>query len=672
VTEAREDPKPLSLAVYNSIPRVGGLVLSPDGTRLVMSVQHLAPDGARFVTSLWELAADGSSGPRRLTYSEKGEANPAFLADGSLVFTSARPDPTAKEDEAEGRVWRLPAGGGEARSLVAVPAGVGALVAASQAPVVALRAELFSDSDGLEQDAEKGKRRKDSGTTAVLFDGYPIRYWDHELGPRHARLLRLSADPEGEPPAGPGAGPEDLTGDRGVALCEAQLSLSPDGKTVVATSWRSIGKGFVETDLVLIDSGGLRVLATDADFSAPSISPDGRSVAVVRELRGSPDSAMDVTLWLIDRETGEGRDLTPGVDLWPATPVWAADGRALYFSADARGHRPIFRVELDTGQVTRLTSEGAFSSVCPSPDGSTLFALRSSVASPPQVVRVDADGAVTALPTPGLPLRLPGTVTEVTAKAYDGVDLRAWLVLPEGACGERPAPLLLWVHGGPLASFNAWSWRWCPHLLAERGYAVLMPDPALSTGYGRAFVQRAWGAWGECAFTDLMAITDEALRRPDLDGSRSGAMGGSYGGYMTNWIAGHTDRFKAIVTHAGLWALDQFHGTTDTGTYWEHEMGDPYRDPRRWVENSPERHVAAIRTPMLVIHGLKDYRVPVSEALRLWTDLQRHDVPGRCLLFPDESHWIVKPGNVRVWYETALAFLDQHVLGKDWRQPDLL
>lgn len=660
--------KALSLDAFTAIPRVGDLLLSPDGTRLVMPVSHLAPDGARFVSSLWELPVDGSAAPRRLTYSDKGEANPAFLPDGSLVFTSARPDPTVKDDEAEGRVWRLPAGGGEARSLVAVPGGVDALVSARSAPVVALRVGLFSDSQGLKADAEKAKRRKESGTSAVLLDGYPVRYWDHELGPRHARLLRLTdgaaADSQVEP--------EDLTSDRGVALSEADFSLSPDGRTMVSTCWRSAGNGFAETDLVVIDSGGVRVLATDADYSAPAISPDGRWVAATRERRGTPEVAVDVTLRLIDLRTGEGRDLTADLDLWPMGPVWAHDGSSLYFSADQRGRRPIFRVELETGEVARLTSDGAFGSICPSPDGRTLFALRSSYSSPPEVVRIDADGAITALATPGLPLRLPGGLTEVTARADDGVDLRGWLVLPDGASAASPAPLVLWVHGGPFASFAGWSWRWCPHLLAERGYAVLLPDPALSTGYGHAFIQRAWGAWGERTFSDLMAITDAALQRPDLDGSRSAAMGGSFGGYMTNWIAGHTDRFRAIVTHAGLWALDQFRGSTDMGTYWERELGDPYRDPTRWLENSPSRNVAAIRTPMLVIHGLRDYRVPVSEALRLWLDLQRHGVQGRCLMFPDENHWILKPGNVQVWYETVLAFLDHHLLGKEWRQPDLL
>src|SRR3984893_514386 len=186
-----------------------------------MTVQNLAPDGTRFAPSLWERAADGSAPPRRRTYAEKGEANPAFLPDGSLAFSSARPDPTVKEDEDEGGAWRLPAGGGEARRLVAGPGGVDARTPARRAAVVALRAGLFPDSEGLKQDAEKAKKRKESGIGAVLFDGYPIRYWDHELGPRHVRLLRLGAGGPVVPleeRQGETEEPQDLTSDLGIAL----------------------------------------------------------------------------------------------------------------------------------------------------------------------------------------------------------------------------------------------------------------------------------------------------------------------------------------------------------------------------------------------------------------------------------------------------------------------
>ncbi len=267
---------------------------------------------------------------------------------------------------------------------------------------------------------------------------------------------------------------------------------------------------------------------------------------------------------------------------------------------------------------------------------------------------------------------MPGRLAEVEAAADDGQPVRAWLVLPESASAAHPAPLLLWVHGGPMSSWNAWSWRWNPWLMAARGYAVLLPDPALSTGYGQEFIARGYHDWGARPFADIMAVTEPVLARPDIDADRAGMMGGSYGGYMANWMAGHTDRFKAIVSHAGLWALDQMFGTTDHPMFWRPQFGDPLTQPGMYEANSPNRHIEQIRTPMLVIHGNKDYRVPVSEALRLWWDLSRYGAEAKFLYFPDENHWILTPGHARIWYETVFAFLAEHLLGQEWQRPALL
>ena len=273
--------------------------------------------------------------------------------------------------------------------------------------------------------------------------------------------------------------------------------------------------------------------------------------------------------------------------------------------------------------------------------GGVVYALRSSYAAPPHPVRIDPDGTVTALPCVEPPA-LPGSLTEITTEAKDGATVRSWLVLP---AGDEPAPLLLWVHGGPLASWNAWHWRWNPWVFAACGYAVLLPDPALSTGYGQDFVQRGWGSWGGAPFDDVMAATDAACAHPRIDAARTAVMGGSFGGYMANWIAGHTDRFDAIVTHASLWALDQFNPTTDAAYYWLREMT---RDMA--TANSPHRFVKEIRTPMLVIHGDKDYRVPIGEALRLWYEVLTESglpaaddgtSPHRFLYFPSENHWVL-------------------------------
>jgi dipeptidyl aminopeptidase/acylaminoacyl peptidase len=439
----------------------------------------------------------------------------------------------------------------------------------------------------------------------------------------------------------------------------------------------------ISEDLVAYDvaTGAARVLTPgDAWYDAPACSPDGRSVAAIRVTRGSPDTAQRAWLVLVDLATGSQRTLAADLDRWPNEPVWAPDGWAIFFTADDDGHVAVYRVEVggdDDGRVSRLASEGAYSDLCPAPDGRSLYALRSTIATPPRIVRLDVQGVdqvhvelVNSIDEGGIVT--PGIVERLTATAADGTRIGSWLVRPPDASAAKPAPLVVFVHGGPLGSWNSWHWRWNAHILVARGYAVLGPDPAISLGYGQAMIQRGWVDWSGAPFTDVMAAVDGALERPDLDASRTALMGGSFGGYMANWVAGHTDRFRAIVTHASLWELRGFHGTTDTGAFWEYEMGDPYRDPARYIRESPSEHIATIRTPMLVIHGEQDFRVPVSEALRLWTDLRRHGVTARFLYFPDENHWVLKPANARLWYATVLAFLDEHVLGIPFERPALL
>jgi len=440
-----------------------------------------------------------------------------------------------------------------------------------------------------------------------------------------------------------------------------------------------------------VATGKRRVLLSvpEYSFEGPRVSPDGRLIACQRERQQTAAEPMDVTLAVLENNgpgaaDESGRDLLPGLDRWPVEPAWSHDSRAIYFVADDTGRRPVFRVDVATGEVSRVTrDDAAYSDLNPAPDGRYLYALRAAVDSPPTPVRIDldpntpnhpaaADAGPVALPCPGTPLTLPGRLEEVEATADDGHPVRSWLVLPEAASADEPAPLLLWVHGGPMNSWNSWAWRWNPWLMAARGYAVLLPDPALSTGYGQAFIARGHRDWGTRPCADIMAATDAALARPDIDADRVAMMGGSYGGYMANWMAGHTDRFKAIVSHAGLWALDQMFGTTDHPMFWRPQFGDPLTEPEMYEANSPNRHIARIRTPMLVIHGDKDYRVPVGEALRLWWDLSRYGAEAKFLYFPDENHWILTPGNARIWYETVFAFLAQHVLGEPWERPPLL
>ena len=412
--------------------------------------------------------------------------------------------------------------------------------------------------------------------------------------------------------------------------------------------------------------------------AAPAFSPDGRQLAVVRGVECAPDVPERFELVVYDLEGGDAQVVAGGLDRWPVSPGWTPDGAAILFTADDEGGVSIYRVDLASDAVTRLAGGAAFSDIAVSPDGGAVFALRASPDRPPHVVRLDARAAdqdpveVRSPATPAGELPRTAVVERLSATADDGVAIASWLLRPADASREKPAPLVVFVHGGPLGTWAGWSWRWNANLLVERGYAVLMPDPALSTGYGQAFIDRGWGTWGERPYTDVLTAVDGALERPDIDASRTALMGGSFGGYLANWVAGHTDRFKAIVTHASLWELRGFHGTTDDGIAWEQEIGNPYEDASRYHDNSPSAALADIKTPMLVIHGELDARVPISEALRLWTDLQRHGVDAKFLYFPDENHWIAKPQNARVWYETVLAFLDRYVLDAEWQRPALL
>ncbi|MDO5662290.1 MAG: prolyl oligopeptidase family serine peptidase [Brachybacterium sp.] len=693
------DARFLDLQQFIATTRHSGLALSPDGERLITTITELDEDGSAYISALWELptgAAGSVERPRRLTRGAEGESLLGFTPYGDILFTAKRPD--VEHDTA---VRLLPRAGGESIVVLRRPGAIRSVQAARDGNALVFVGDVYpsaldgsftpekddADADApIHPDTAIAAARREAKTSAVLHDSFPVRHWDSDLGPARPQVFVVERPEGGWAVAHDEYGawaPRRLTSQRSTEQLR-DISLTPDGGTVYASVNRVLAGTTTRADLIAVDvaDGAIREIAQREghSLSAPVISADGARLLVTSATNATDEVPLAVTLHHLDAATGE---LTPAITDeswagdWPSDLALTADGSAAVFTTAWQGHGAIHRLDLAAGTVQQLTDgRQHYASLALDERSDDVYVLADAIDAPPApaVLRAALPGPVSAVPTPVEMIQVPGTLEEVTTTAADGTSLRAWLCLPHEVSAEDPAPFLLWIHGGPMGSWNAWTWRWNPWTATARGYAVLLPDPAISTGYGQHMIDRGWGQLGGTPFDDLMRLTDSALERYDLDEGRTAAMGGSYGGYMANWVAGHTgNRFDCIVTHASLYNLEQFRGTTDTAEYWSANLTD-----RHNAIHSPDAFVDRIEVPMLVIHGDKDYRVPIGEGLRLWYELlatqnaERGEHPHRFLYYPDEGHWIQQPGNSAVWYETVFAFLAEHVLGEEWVRPRLL
>ncbi|HET9024843.1 MAG TPA: S9 family peptidase [Burkholderiaceae bacterium] len=651
-----------------ALKRVASVAPSPDGTWLAVAVQRLDREGTKYVSDLWKVPTDGSA-PLQLTRGDSKDASPCFRPDGALGFLSNRqPNELKPDEDAEKRmqVWLLPTGGGEPLQLTDEPLGVEAFRFARDADCLVLLAPVLTGVEHAKQREVESERRK-NGSSARKYTTQPVRHWDHWL---HEGEVRPNTHVI--TCAGDGAARRDLTPQaRRELSIEPSFDVSRDGRQVAIT-WQTPGKDReLDTAILLIDvaSGAARALgaADNTNNESPRFAPDAGTVAVVRSTR-SPQRVVRPTLSLIDTATGAIRTLATDFDAWPHIGNWSQDGKRLYITADVAAHVPVFAVDVGEGAVARITvarSGGVHSDLHALADG-RIAGIRTTFLEPPEafVVQAGPDSPPQTL------ARLSGfdfpdwaAVEHHSVKSTDGADVQYFVMKPARSEGRNP--VLLWIHGGPIGmTADAWHWRWNPLLAVAQGYTVVQPNPRGSTGFGQDYVQGIWGnVWGDQCYQDLMAVVDAIERRPDVDRSRIMAMGGSFGGYMTNWIGTQTQRFRCLITHACVTTMAQFTGTTDHPAWWYLEMGgeNPYADPMKFDRYAPIRHVSQWKTPALIIHGELDYRCPISEGLNLFEALQYHGVPSELLVFPDENHWILKPRNIVAWYEAVLEFLGRHM-----------
>lgn len=623
------------------------------GGDLIAEVGRVAQDESRFITDLWRVPADGGS-PSILTGGEHSDRAAQCTDDGSVLFLSSRPLPMRSDNKVP-QLWRLPVQG-EPQALTDEAQGVIAFSASDSGQHIVIAAARYAGD--VDQHAHHAQLTK-AGPSMRHYKAMPVRHWDHWRGaPIH--LLLLPGD-DGDDAGSAGA--RDLTPKVPFEHSELSFKLSPDGATLVAVRRHELGRMRHDSLWICdLESGDERVLKfKDTRFTDLVFHPTKALVAAAfyagRE--GCLEERYAAAVALAD---GAITRFAPELDRSPVPLAWR-DENTLIAAADDESQRPLFALSLD-GRFERV-AEGHFLSACV--HHGDLFGLVSSMKSPPIIARIAADKGLQ-------PLADLSGIAEVAAPDFrvedvrvdlsDGESMQGLVAWPSG---PGPHPLLLWIHGGPIGQFaDQWHWRWNVAPFVSAGFAVAIPNARGSTGRGDAFMSAIYRDWGGRVHQDLIEYTAALCERDTIEGAF--AMGGSFGGYMTNWIGANPDprvHFKALVTHASLYDLRAFYGATDyPAVFGDFIGGTPWGGGESGGSDleahSPHSNVGRWKAPTLILHGEKDYRVPIGEGLALFEALQAHNIESELAVFPDEGHWITRPRNVRAWYETVLSFLAKH------------
>jgi dipeptidyl aminopeptidase/acylaminoacyl peptidase len=664
---AQAAPRGFTATDLATLARISEPRLSPDGRRVVYSLRETDLPADRGRSDLWMLDLDNRSTPHRLTSSEENDTAADWAPDGSGVFFLSSRSGSAQ-------VWYLPAGGGEASPVTQLPLEVGSFRVSPRGDRLVLTIEMHPDC----ADLECTRRRLDEQMAAKRhgqrYEQLFVRHWDKWKDGRVSRLfsvalnanrasqgapVMLTGTIDGDVPSRPFGGRQDY-------------AFSPDGREVVFAA-RIRGRTeptSTNFDIFRVPSDGSAApvnLTSDnpAWDAQPAYSPDGRWLAHLAMTR--PGFEADrFRLVVRDAATGQVRQTIDDWDRSISAFHFSADGSQVYAVADHLGQRPLWAIRLADGSRRMLTGPGNVVEFDVAGDR-IVFALQSLTA--PADLQLIAGRSAPRQVTDVNAARLAdvrfGEPEQFSFAGAGGEPVFGYVVKPWDWQPGKSYPVAFIVHGGPQSSFaNTWSYRWNPQVYSGAGYAAAFIDFHGSTGYGQAFTDSISRDWGGKPLEDLQKGLAAALERyPWLAGDRACALGGSYGGYMMNWIAGNwPDGFRCLVNHAGLFDNRLMYYSTEELWFPEWDHGGPYHDnPAMHEKTNPVNHVLAWKTPMLVIHGALDYRVPYSQGLATFTALQRRGIPSRFLYFPDENHWILKPANSQQWHDEVLAWLDEHL-----------
>lgn len=650
---------PFNITDLVMLQRIGAPSPSPDGTWIVFPLRSTDLAANKGLTSLWIIRPDGT-GQRQLTYQPGNDAEPCWSPDSTTIYyLSTR--------SGSSQVWKVSPVGGDAVQVTSLPLDLSNLKCSPDGKALAFTMEVFPGTSYAETVAQL-MAIEQQNASGKIFDTLPVRHWDtYEDGRRnHIFVMPLSTGipvdvmnaMDADSPSTPFGGAEEYT-------------FTPDNAGIVFTAADTGRAGMWSTEHSLyrasVNGTGQPVNLTPANkawVTQPAFSPDGKTLAHLAMTRPGYESDRYHIL-LRSWPDGQDREVAASWDRSPASLIWSEDSKTIYVTAMDYGNSALFAIDTTTGDVRTLVNKGDVSSV--STIGNSLVYMMANQTSPANLYTIDPAGnaavRITQVNRDQLAQVRMGEYEQFSFPGWNNETVYGYVVKPVDFDPAKKYPVALLIHGGPQSSFpDTFSYRWNPQVYAGRGYAVILVDFHGSAGYGQAFTDSIRDDWGGKPLVDLQKGLNATLEKnPWMDGTRVSALGASYGGYMVTWIEGAwPDRFRCLVTHDGTFDSRYAYLSTDELWFVEWERnGTPWENPGGYLRNNPAEHIAAWKTPMLVIQGGKDYRVPETDGFAIFTALQRKNIPSRLLYFPDENHWVLKPQNSILWHNTVLDWLDQ-------------
>ena len=658
---AQEAKHPITFDDMIHMHRVGNPKISSDGKWVAYVITTPDMDANRNASNLWIVSTSGGA-PLQLTQSGH-DSSPEWSPDGKpLAFLSSR--------DGTSQVYLLPMDGGEAHAATHLSTGADLVKWSPDGKTIAFTSSVYpdckDDACNKARDAEKEKNK----VKAHVYEQLLYRHWTHWFEGKRSHLFVEPADGSGEardlnaganydvPPDQRG-GPDDI-------------NFSPDSKEICFTAVTDKVEAIsTNGDLFLVPVAGgeaKRITTNPAFDGNPVYSSDGRFIAYHAQLTPGYESDR-WRVMLYDRQSGKIENLSEGFDRSANELAWSADSKTILFTAENETLQPIYAMAAQAGaQPKRIVAEGFNTGLTLSGDGKAFAFERTSLTMPAELFAANSDGSearqLTHHNEPILAKVEMNAPETFWFDSKDGTHVQAMLIRPPHFEATKKYPLLVLLHGGPQTmSSNAWGYRWNAQVFSAAGYVTLMINRRGSTGYGQKFTDEITNDWGGKPYDDVMKGIDVALAKHKfIDGTRMAAAGGSYGGYMADWIATHNGRFKAIISHASVYDQTAMYATEELW-FEEHDMqGTPWSNAesyRKWAPVTYAAKLGEFKTPTLVVCGERDYRVPYTQSLEFFNALQRQGVPSKLVVFPDEGHWVLKPQNAQFWYKTFLDWLAQ-------------